>query len=524
MKAPLLLLLALVCLSSCGIPTPRAASDADEAWDHRNRPTIFGLRSMRYEELAHPRALRGSLDFRPWRDSYWPFYKRNVAYRYQTPRRSESFFSPEDQVSDALGNPANAALSPAEKYDLISGTDSFELTRETWATYHHYQGRFPGNPGAWSWMGICSGWSPAAISEPAPKSHVLAVTAAGRQVLFYTGDLRGLLAKAYDLNAMSERTRMIGGRCDSLEGNVPRDAFGRPVDGKFSVTGESFFFETDHTHDKGVVEVRLETPGSMPVWLVASKSIGKLHGPVYVWRYASRDDVQADLVANTRGRRALYPRQEEVWFFKACRDANPASLHLTLAQLISDGASQRQSLIAEVNRGHEVWNHPVVAFKATMDMPRPLSQDDPARRRFRAPGTTHVADVKTYLVYVPGWAEPRAESMHDNAAPINLDNISSVSQRFSVAELRYSLEFDANGFLIGGEWRESPNDSGTMLDFFWQPRGRPTDDLKRGGPSPVKYSLVKRLTDCSQRDPDTTVMVMTPTGSQRKTPAVICDI
>jgi hypothetical protein len=63
-----------------------------------------------------------------------------------------------------------------------------------------------------------------------------------------------------------------------------------------------------------------------------------------------------------------------------------------------------------------------------------------------------------------------------------------------------------------------------MLDFFWQPRGRPTDDSKRGGSSPIKYSLVKRLTDCSQRNPDTTVSVTTPTGAQRKTPAVTCDI
>src|SRR5687768_17183309 len=98
-------------LAGCGGRTTPQISGLDEQWDSRNRPEIFGLRSMRYEELANRPATRGTLDFRPWRDSYWPFQKRNVSYRYQEPDISASFASADQQIEDALWSPGHTGLS-----------------------------------------------------------------------------------------------------------------------------------------------------------------------------------------------------------------------------------------------------------------------------------------------------------------------------------------------------------------------------------------------------------------------------
>src|SRR5690606_13373318 len=43
------------------------------------------------------------------------------------------------------------------------------------------------------------------------------------------------------------------------------------------------------------------------------------------------------------------------------RDINPGALHLALTQYVG---AERRSFVAEVDRGSEVWNHPVVSYQS----------------------------------------------------------------------------------------------------------------------------------------------------------------
>ncbi len=56
------------------------------------------------------------------------------------------------------------------------------------------------------WWGICHGWSPYALSEPAPVKEVKV-----GNVTFYPGDLEGLMSLAYSKNLP---TRFVGKRCN----------------------------------------------------------------------------------------------------------------------------------------------------------------------------------------------------------------------------------------------------------------------------------------------------------------------
>src|SRR4051812_25027643 len=83
---------------ACGDKPRPAVSRTKEAWDSRNTPALMGFETLRYEELTQAKALRGAVEEGPWKDDYWPFYRKNVANRYVT---GHSFGSFGEQVGDA---------------------------------------------------------------------------------------------------------------------------------------------------------------------------------------------------------------------------------------------------------------------------------------------------------------------------------------------------------------------------------------------------------------------------------------
>jgi hypothetical protein len=506
-------------LQSCARPDSVDA-DPKEAWDPYNRPALFGVTSARYEELASTDMSFGAAEQKPWQDDYWPYIRKNIANRYLEGTEFHSFDS---QINNARNNPTNRLLSPAEKYDLLNGDSQFTLTRDSWQRFERYLSQFGFSKAVWGWMGICSGWAPASISEPAPLNHVLAVTELGQEILFFQGDIRGLLSKAYDVNRSSETGHFMGTRCNGGSESIPRNAGGRPIDGRFDDSYETFHIINDWSASKGILQITFDIERPQLLWLAARSPFRKLGEQVYVFVYDDRRKMVDDINSKKLGRNAASRTSRPIHMFKSCRDINPGAFHLALAQSLGNAVATKQSFVLEIDRGAQVWNHPVWGYKSEVGRPISVERDDPATRYFRAPGTTHIVQVKTQVMYI---AEPPLAKMtykDERGETINWENVHEGHHQ--VREFEYSLELDANGFVIGGEWSEKPENLAKTPDFMWRKRGQLTDLDKKGEPSVIKYSVVKRLLDCSMGtpDPDTTHEVWTPGGMQNIS-AVRCQL
>ena len=519
-RARLLYLIASIFLSSftsCG-PDKKSESESSEAWDLRNKPSRVGLRIKRYADLKRLQGSQGVLPDRPWMDDYWPYQQRNMARRYVLNEKYESF---EGQIRDAQQRPGADDLSPAEKYDQLVAND-FSLTKQSWDRYEYYKARYEGqDEKEWSWQGICSGWAPASIAEDPPIHPVIARSAGKPDITFYEGDLRGLLSKVYDTNSFTDSRRNIGVRCDVKIEDIPRDRYNRPIDGVFKDSGKTFDIVRDWSEKNGVVQVRNKDKSIE--WLMTESTFSRMRGIHQVWVYNDHRKVAEDIRDGKRGRQATDWTKGEVEFFKVCRDLNAGTFHLALNQLLSFDAENPASFVVEMDRDHQVWNHPVWGFKSQIGEPIPVARDKLATRSFRAPGTAYVVNVKTSLLYIVEYANPRITYDTTTKYQVDWNNLHGANKPYRVRDFRYSLEFDTSGILLGGEWTEDKEIHSRYPDFIWQSRGTPTDTHKRGGASPIKYSIVKQLVECSKGSPNAKVQAPLPTG-RKELPAVVCHL
>jgi len=213
-------------------------NDLGRPWQDEDAPTqFFGDQSYVSDLSKLPTS--GQASSEPWSSTYWPIEYGILSVRYAdnekntftddqgnslTWKQSISKYSePQDYQtaqSGDLSNYVNNYFSPAEKYDLLVGdTTAFTLTnnnKQQGASYADSNGDVE------SWMGICHGWSPAAISLPRPQNDVTLTAADGKtQIKFYADDIRGLASLKYA--ATNENTLFAGGRCNLEDKNIPKD-------------------------------------------------------------------------------------------------------------------------------------------------------------------------------------------------------------------------------------------------------------------------------------------------------------
>lgn len=125
-----------------------------------------------------------------------------------------------------------------------------------------------------------------------------------------------------------------------------------------------------------------------------------------------------------------------------CRDTNAGSFHIVLANQI---ALLGASFVADMSRSDQVWNQPVFAYTSTVDR----TSDEVYAGA--APGTVRIAAVTTRVRYI-GELGAAWEAMPYERFP----------WQGSEETLRYRLELDGNGDIIGGEW-----DTHARPDFLW---------------------------------------------------------
>jgi hypothetical protein len=178
-----------------------------------------------------------------------------------------------------------------------------------------------------------------------------------------------------------------------------------------------------------------------------------------------RCDVQrSDLILDENGRVT----------FDNCRDTNPGALHLVLAQYLGNpDPTQRKSFVVDKDQAAAIWNQPVTAYKVSSHQIVPFDPTTDAAAKHRAPNTASLVKVETELQYL------HEGDPHKGPSP---------KPRIRKMFLKYTLELDAQGMIIGGEWTGDE-----VPDFIWQIKDRP--DTKG---QYLDYEIVRDLVDKSR--------------------------
>ncbi|MFP5490142.1 MAG: hypothetical protein ACLGG0_01480 [Bacteriovoracia bacterium] len=369
----------------------------------------------------------------PWGGYYWALNRGQIANTWQDKnyiqfwemigwennvktwkkRRSEKLPSVMDMSEKDLSE-----LAPSEKYDLLLGDTSFDLTNRVWQFAESW-----GNSKKWGflssieipegyripkanrlmalWEGICHGWAVAAGVYPRPEKTVTVKLPNGKSLPFYPDDIKALVSLMYANSILQDNVLIEGYRCDDK--NPPQDEFGRFIDEMPKKEGE-----------------------------------------------------------------AVLPR---------CADVHPAIWH---AALINITGIQGRSLITEIDANATVNNHPLSGYefewfnpksgRKTSDLNKAVinlaDYRDPYKSS-RSPHAVKLVGVEMKMRFLK-WSNPKDE--HTNG-PEN--------DKIDDQKMMYDLELDAQGNIVGGQWRATStasrynsNDntnppSVKQPDFFW---------------------------------------------------------
>lgn len=491
---------------------PRIVTDDSalkEAIDGVNNPKVFGnLQSLTYDQITMPEFAQGALKEIPWSDTYWPLEKAGLAHRWimDMPRLEIKF--------DKDGNPENlrAAMdeflfkspyaglslqwdvrSPAEKYDAITGETrqlyagnrkNFAYTRRELSIYAGNVTQYSKANISWGWMGHCHGWAPASLAHKPPKHAVMAKTRDNDEILFTEGDLRGLLTKGFADNIVKPSEQMLGGRCqastarsfvksDNLlidqddEGAIVLDSIGRVVDGVIAdIDGNGALANRRGIHivlnnwlpadqrEAGVgksIIVYHELGSDQLKYLKARAYLDEAKGIVLV-------DVYPFLRDKGIPDQSVKPTQKAFRYLKSCRDVNPGALHIVLARLLSQASEKvtgkAEGFVMDGTRDNEVWNYPVYAYRTRIgDLTAITDQNrtqDPYHE-FRAEGTAYLAHVITIVTYGIENGPLVQFKPQDNQSNSDV--------------YEYTLEFDAQKNIIGGEWHRASTEDVAVQVF-----------------------------------------------------------
>ncbi|WP_437684052.1 hypothetical protein [Sorangium sp. So ce131] len=205
----------------------------------------------------------------------------------------------------------------------------------------------------------------------------------------------------------------------------------------------------------------------------------------------------------------------------ACRDLNPATMHIAMTGLLGTGATplnqassprKRLMFIVDHTWDSEVWSFPVKQF--SIDVIEEVGVQEAAR--LLCNGAYQGADCYNYRfnqnarrfvrVAARFWMISDAVTGETLLLPPEQRNVP-----LSVSELHYVLELDGNLNILGGEWIKNPsltngvNGRELHPDYLWMPvkaqgAGEDSDDLGGAEDNPyISYSTVKALLTLSQR-------------------------
>jgi len=241
----------------------------------QNRVEIFfpqNFQIIRNAEFIDKKLNSAKVDITPWSGDYWPTYRGGVGSRYADQRFPQSIdfaeyysayrnFFPipfHDQAS--LNN-----LSPAEKYDILVGDDSFSMTKWTFEDANNTY-KSNGNK-IETWFGICHGWAPAAFMLPRPQHaiqfDIQNFSGNNFKLKFFPDDIKALASLLW-ANAAPD-TNFLGGRCQSKNPN--KDANGRiTAEGCFDINPGAWHIATINQIAKNQASFVIDAAYDYEVW------------------------------------------------------------------------------------------------------------------------------------------------------------------------------------------------------------------------------------------------------------------
>ncbi len=190
-----------------------------ERWNAANDPSRVDS-SFVYQAGSLP--VTGASEVVPYPGDYWATYLDSINYRWN----GSGSLSPAEKFGRAFGK---QGVDIAVSNDTgIRGQTALRTCRSNWDCSRSNDGSVCAVPrGASSgrciptWWGICHGWAPSVIEEPAPQKPV---TKNG--VTFYASDLQALMSLVYSRGLP---VKFLSERCNT---GARTDARGRVVDGE----------------------------------------------------------------------------------------------------------------------------------------------------------------------------------------------------------------------------------------------------------------------------------------------------
>jgi hypothetical protein len=384
-------------------------------------------------EMEKKNLNRADTKVQPWGGPFWPLFQGQIGNTYQDKdyntfilsiRRNldwkknvKDFKKRAQEVHPKiydLSEEELAKLAPSEKYDLLLGDTSFDLTNRIWAFAEKW-----GSEKKWAflsainipdgyripkantmmalWEGICHGWAVAAGHTERPQNTVTVTLPNGKRMPFYPNDIKALISLMWANSTIQSNVIFEGNRCNKKYPD--KDKNGRYID---------------------VVK--------------------------------DRDDM------------TLIPR---------CADVHPGIFHVSLVNILG---VEGRSFIVDKAAEAAVANQPVSGYELYYFNPRtgkegPLSDSVLSREAYgnqdpfkvsRNPESTHIVGVEVKLKYTD-WEYPKAKATNGVAD----DKIKDFS-------FTYDLELTAQGRVVGGQWRVGRKGGPGVFetktqqpDFFW---------------------------------------------------------
>jgi hypothetical protein len=269
------------------------------------------------------------------------------------------------------------------------------------------------------WEGICHGWAVAAGIVPRPKRSISFKLKDGRNLKFYPDDLKALASLLWANSLIQDgKWNPVNDKGENLTDN----------NGNNAISG-------------GIIMQGLRCNDKSP----ETDEWGRFY------------DAAPDFFS-----KKLEPR---------CVGVHPATWHMGLVNIIGN---QGRSFIVERKVKAAVDNHPMSSYKmeffdpytgnygALAESVKPISDDDQFRS-FRNPEVAMIVGVRTTMTYMD-WEVPK-----------RLDTDSEEVDSPKEVEMLYDLELDADGNVIGGQWRSTEVGKNflnigadrTQPDFFW---------------------------------------------------------
>jgi hypothetical protein len=395
---------------------------------NEGKPYISNIFEMESKNLNS-----ANTTIQPWGGPYWALNQGMVANTYQDKdfttfiftlqkhfdwkKNVKTFKKRSGKVLSSvyeLDEEELAKLAPSEKYDLLLGDTTFDLTNRIW----NYAEKW-GNEKKWGfltaidlpegyrvpdanklmalWEGICHGWAVAAGHSPRPEKTVVVTLPNGKKMPFYPNDIKALVSLMWAHSTIQSNVIFEGNRCNKK--NPDQDKFGRYID-----------VEKD------------------------------------------RDDKE------------LIPR---------CADVHPSIFHVSMVNILG---VEGRSFVVDKTAEAAIANQPVSGYEIIYFNPKDgkegsLSESIISRADYgskdpyevsRNASATQIVGVEVKLKYVD-WEFPKAN-------PTNFESDDKIKD-FS---FRYDLELDPAGKIVGGQWRVGKKGGSSIFrakthqpDFFW---------------------------------------------------------